>query len=170
MVRLVKRYGGGSRKLYDTEESRYVSLEEIAGWVRDGQHLRVVDSKTGEDETAQTLAQVIYEGERKGISLVPTEILHEVIRRGERAFQRRVGQLQEGVDRLVRAGVDKVKPLQEARVEMASLRDRLEQLERSLAALEAKPGAGRDGSPGNGREGRGGKREKAGRGARGGGE
>jgi hypothetical protein len=112
---------------------------------------------------------VIYEGERKGISLVPTEILHEVIRRGERAFQRRVGQIQEGVDRLVRAGVDKVKPLQEARVEMASLRDRLEQLERSLAALEAKPGARRDGSPENGGVGRGGKRGKAGRGGRGGG-
>ena len=38
MIRLIKRYGGGSRKLYDTEESRYVSLEEIAGWIRQGQH------------------------------------------------------------------------------------------------------------------------------------
>ena len=37
MVRLVKRYGGGSRKLYDTEESRYISLDEVAGWVRKGQ-------------------------------------------------------------------------------------------------------------------------------------
>ena len=44
MIRLIKRYGGGSRKLYDTEESRYVSLDEIAAWIRDGQELRVVDS------------------------------------------------------------------------------------------------------------------------------
>jgi len=149
MVRLIKRYGGGSRKLYDTEESRYVSLDEIAAWVRDGQLLRVVDSKTGENVTAQTLAQVIYEGERRGVSLVPTEILHEVIRRGERAFQRGVEQFQDRVDQLVRAGVDRVKPLQEARAEMTSLRDRLEQLERSLAALET-GGGGLGGGGGDG--------------------
>jgi polyhydroxyalkanoate synthesis repressor PhaR len=141
MVRLVKRYGGGSRKLYDTEESRYVSLDELAAWVRDGQQLRVVDSKTGENVTAQTLAQVIYEGERRGVSLVPTEILHEVIRRGERAVQRGVERFQDRVDRLVRAGMDRVKPLHEARQEMTSLRQRLEQLERSLGALEGN-GAG----------------------------
>jgi polyhydroxyalkanoate synthesis repressor PhaR len=146
MVRLIKRYGGGSRKLYDTEESRYVSLDEIAAWVRDGQQLRVVDSKTGENVTAQTLAQVIYEGERRGVSLVPTEILHEVIRRGERAVQRGVEQFQDRVDQLVRAGVDRVKPLQEARAEMTSLKDRLEQLERSLAALET--GGGGNGGGG----------------------
>jgi polyhydroxyalkanoate synthesis repressor PhaR len=147
MVRLIKRYGGGSRKLYDTEESRYVSLDEIAAWVREGQELRVADSKSGENVTAQTLAQVIYEGERRGVSLVPTEILHEVIRRGERALQRGVEQFQDRVDQLVRAGVDRVKPLQEARAEMASLKERLEQLERSLAALET--GGGGEGGGGS---------------------
>ncbi|HET7038682.1 MAG TPA: polyhydroxyalkanoate synthesis regulator DNA-binding domain-containing protein [Gemmatimonadales bacterium] len=140
MVRLIKRYGGGSRKLYDTEESRYVSLDQIADWVRAGQQLRVVDSKTGENVTAQTLAQVIYEGERRGISLVPTEILHEVIRRGGRAVQKGVERFQDRVDRLVRAGMDRVKPLQEARQEMSALRQRLEQLEHSLGALEGNGG------------------------------
>lgn len=136
MVRLVKRYGGGSRKLYDTEESRYISLEEIAGWVRDGQQVQVVDSKTGDDVTAQTLAQVIYEEERRGVSLLPTDLLHEVIRRGEQAVQRSVEEIQGRVDRLVRAGMDRVKPLQEARSEMDQLRERLDELERSLKALE----------------------------------
>jgi polyhydroxyalkanoate synthesis repressor PhaR len=135
MVRLVKRYGS-SRKLYDTEESRYVSLDEIAEWVRAGQRVQVADSKTGEDVTAQTLAQVIYEEERRGISLLPTELLHEVIRRGERALQWGVEEFQGRMDRLVRAGVDRVKPLQEARQEMDTLRGRLDQLEQSLAALE----------------------------------
>jgi len=138
MVRLVKRYGGGSRKLYDTEESRYVSLDEIADWVRAGQHVQVVDSKTGEDVTAQTLAQVIYEAERRGVSLLPTDLLHEVIRRGGQAVQRGVEEFQGRVDRLVRAGVDRVKPLQEAREGMEQRRTRLEDLERSLRALEAK--------------------------------
>jgi polyhydroxyalkanoate synthesis repressor PhaR len=125
MVRLVKRYGS-SRKLYDTEESRYVSLDEIAEWVRAGQRVQVADSKTGEDVTAQTLAQVIYEEERRGISLL----------RGERALQWGVEEFQGRMDRLVRAGVDRVKPLQEARQEMDTLRGRLDQLEQSLAALE----------------------------------
>ncbi len=140
MVRLIKRYGGGSRKLYDTEESRYVSLEELAGWVRDGQRLQVQDSKTGEDVTAQTLAQVIYDEERRGVSLLPSDLLHEVIRRGGEAVQRGVEQFQDRVDRLVRAGVDRVKPLQEAREEMEMLRGRLEQLEQSLRELETHGG------------------------------
>jgi polyhydroxyalkanoate synthesis repressor PhaR len=138
MIRLVKRYGGGSRKLYDTEESRYVSLDEIAAWVRGGQQVQVVDSKTAEDVTAQTLAQVIYEAERRGVSLMPTDLLHEVIRRGEQALQRGVEQFQGRMDRLVRAGVGRVKPLQEARDEMEQLRARLEDLERSLRALEGR--------------------------------
>ena len=57
MVRLIKRYE--SRKLYDTEESRYVSLDEIAAFVRLGQEVRVVDNATSEDVTGQTLAQII---------------------------------------------------------------------------------------------------------------
>ena len=44
MIRLIKRYE--SRKLYDTEESRYVSLDEISGWIRQGQEVKVVDNAT----------------------------------------------------------------------------------------------------------------------------
>jgi len=55
MVRLIKRYG--SRKLYDTEESRYVLLEDIAAWIRQGQEVRVIDNKSAEDVTAQTLTR-----------------------------------------------------------------------------------------------------------------
>jgi len=47
MIRLIKRYGGSSRKLYDTEESRYVSLEELSAWIRAGQELQILDSVTG---------------------------------------------------------------------------------------------------------------------------
>ena len=92
MVRLIRRYGGESRKLYDTEESRYVSLEELGNWVRKGQELRVVDSKTEEDVTAQTLAQIIYEAERHGGSVLSSAFFHEVIRRGGRALSSGVEQ------------------------------------------------------------------------------
>ena len=85
MERLIRRYGGGSRKLYDTGASRYVSLDELAALVRAGQELRVVDSATGEDVTGQVLAQVIYEGEKQGIRFLSPALLHDVIRRGEAA-------------------------------------------------------------------------------------
>lgn len=139
MTRLVKRYGGGSRKLYDTEESRYVGLEEVAGWVREGQELRVVDSRSGEDVTGQVLAQIIFEGEKRGASLLSTDLFHDLIRRGEAALQARVEQLQDGVDRLVKASVGQLPPMRDARGEMQALRDGIAGLERALRELE-RPG------------------------------
>ena len=85
MIRLIKRYG--SRKLYDTEESRYVALDELAGWIRTGQQIKVIDNKTSDDVTAQTLTQIISEEGRRGTSLLPNELLHELIRAGEQAVQ-----------------------------------------------------------------------------------
>jgi len=134
MIRLIKRYG--SRKLYDTEESRYVSLEELAGWIRHGQQIRVVDNKTAEDVTAQTLTQIISEEGRKGTSLLPNELLHELIRIGEQAVTSGVEQLQTRMDRLVQASMDRIGPVRRAREEMSRLREKLEELEGSLAEIE----------------------------------
>ncbi len=136
MIRHIKRYGGGSRKLYDTEESRYVSLEEVAEWVRRGQELQVVDSGTGEDVTGQTLAQIIYEDQKRGTAFLPSQFLHAVIRRGSRALAEGVGQVQHGMDRLVRASVDKLAPAGGMQQELALLRARLAELEESLEDLE----------------------------------
>jgi polyhydroxyalkanoate synthesis repressor PhaR len=139
MIRLIKRYGGGSRKLYDTEESRYVSLEEIAGWIRQGQQLRIVDSKTAEDVTAATLAQVIYEGEKRGVSFLSGDFLHQIIRRGGEAVSDQVDQLQAGVDRLV----GQIPPVRRARGEIVELRHSITELQRLVGALEEP----RDGAP-----------------------
>jgi len=139
MIRLIKRYE--SRKLYDTEESRYVSLEEIAVWIRDGQEVRVVDNATGGDVTPQTLTQIILDEGRRGTSFLPSELLHELVRMGERAVASGKEQLQQGVDRLVAASLDRLAPVRRAREEMTGLRARLEQLETSLSELEAAPAA-----------------------------
>jgi len=135
MVRLIKRYG--SRKLYDTEESRYVSLDELAAWIRRGQEIRVIDNKTAEDVTAQTLTQIISEEGRKGRTLLPNELLHDLIRAGEQAVSSGVEQIQMRMDQLVQAGIDRIGPVRRAREEMARLRERLDDLEHSLAELEA---------------------------------
>ena len=123
MIRLIKRYE--SRKLYDTEESRYVSLDEIATWVRTGQEVRVVDNATNNDVTSQTLTQIILDEGRKGTSFLPSELLHDLVRIGERAVSTGMEQVQHGVDRLI----DRLGPVRKAREEMSSLRARLEELE-----------------------------------------
>ncbi len=134
MIRLIKRYG--SRKLYDTEESRYVSLDELADWIRQGQEIRVVDNKTQAEVTSQTLTQIISEEGRKGRAMLPQEVLHELIRLGEQAVSSGVEQLQTSVDRLVQASIDKIGPVRRAREEMSRLRERLEILESSLAEID----------------------------------
>jgi polyhydroxyalkanoate synthesis repressor PhaR len=132
VVRLIKRYG--SRKLYDTEESRYVSLEDLGNWIRDGDEVRVVDNVTSEDVTAQTLSQVILEDSRRGAP-PPSEMLHTLIRQGGEWVTSGVGQLNEGVDRLLQAGAERLPPLRQMREETETLRRRLEELEASLAGF-----------------------------------
>ncbi len=134
MVRLIKRYD--SRKLYDTEESRYVGLDEIAAWVREGQEIRVVENGSGIDVTPQTLTQIILDEGRKGTSFLPSDLLHDLVRIGERAVHVGREQFSQGVDKLVQASIDHLGPVRKVREEMASLRSRLEDLEASLADLD----------------------------------
>ena len=61
--KVVKRYA--NRKLYDTERSCYVTLDDIAVMVRGGDDVQVIDNKSGEDLTSVTLAQIIFEAEKK---------------------------------------------------------------------------------------------------------
>ncbi len=138
MIRLIKRYE--SRKLYDTEESRYVSLDEISGWIRQGQEVKVVDNATGGDVTSQTLTQIILDEGRRGTSFLPSELLHDLVRIGERAVSSGFEQVSSGVDRLVQASIDRLAPVRRVREEMSSLRARLEQLESSLTDLEREQG------------------------------
>ncbi len=77
---LVKKYG--NRRLYDTEESRYVRLEEIADRIRTGADVQVVDAKSGADLTAPTLAQIIFE-DRNAARLLPVPLLLQLIRMGD---------------------------------------------------------------------------------------
>lgn len=73
----VKKYG--NRRLYDTEASRYVTLEEIAERVRLGEDLKVVDAKSGQDLTQITLAQIILES-RGAARLLPVPLLKQLVR------------------------------------------------------------------------------------------
>lgn len=140
MPRLIKRYG--SRKLYDTEESRYVSLEELASWIRDGQQLQVIDNKSGDDATASVLTQIISEEGRKGTSPFSGGFLHDLIRIGEntlKAGEEAVGKARAEASSLMNRSIEKIKsgsPASDMKSEMTKLRARLDALEASLEELD----------------------------------
>ncbi|WNG34491.1 transcriptional regulator [Archangium minus] len=75
--KVIKRYT--NRKLYDTVESRYVTLDEIAAMIKEGVEVQIVDNRTKEDLTSVTLAQIIFEEEKKR-NRMPLTVLREIIR------------------------------------------------------------------------------------------
>ncbi|MEQ6202591.1 polyhydroxyalkanoate synthesis repressor PhaR [Sulfitobacter sp. HNIBRBA2951] len=75
---LIKRYA--SRRLYNTETSDYVTLEDIAGFIRDGREVQIVDLKSGDDLTRQYLLQIIAEHESRGESVLPVAVLNDLVR------------------------------------------------------------------------------------------
>ena len=82
-MRTIKKYG--NRRLYDTEESRYITQEELATSVRKGIDVTVVDAKSGEDLTQVTLTQILLES-RGGTRLFPTPLLFKLVRLGDDAL------------------------------------------------------------------------------------
>ena len=83
--RVIKRYT--NRKLYDTDQSRYVTLEDIARLVRENEEVRVIDNETQDDLTAVTFAQIILEEEKRKTNLVSVPFLRKLIHSGEAAVQ-----------------------------------------------------------------------------------
>ena len=75
---LIKRYA--SRRLYNTETSDYVTLEDIAGFIHEGREVQIVDLKTGDDLTRQYLLQIIAEHESRGQSMLPVDVLNDLVR------------------------------------------------------------------------------------------
>ncbi|KAA9005612.1 polyhydroxyalkanoate synthesis repressor PhaR [Histidinibacterium aquaticum] len=75
---LIKRYA--SRRLYNTETSDYVTLEDIAGFIRDGRDVQIVDLKSGDDLTRQYLLQIIAEHESRGENMLPVAVLNDLVR------------------------------------------------------------------------------------------
>lgn len=82
--KVIKRYT--NRKLYDTVESRYVTLDEIAEMIKQGLEVKIIDNRSKEDLTSVTLAQIIFEEEKKQ-SQMPLAVLREIIRRPGESLQ-----------------------------------------------------------------------------------
>ena len=170
MGRLVKRYG--NRKLYDTSESRYVTLEEIARWVKAGEDVKILENDTGEDLTAVTFAQIILEEERRKNGLLSLRVVRDIIQHGEAALQgiaatvdrgmevirsaperagRRVGELTQVADRLgalQRVVEETVRRSVERVTTHPAFQKEMRRIERSVRALEARIARLRPGNDG----------------------
>jgi len=109
MVRLIKRYG--NRKLYDTRASRYVTLDNVAELVRAGEDLRIIDNDTGEDLTAVTFAQIIFEESKQKNGMPGVPLLRRIIQQGEEAVQDFINSVDRG-----REALDSVRTRAEKRV------------------------------------------------------
>ena len=74
---VIKKYA--NRRLYDTSASKYVTLDHLRELVKDNKKFQVVDAKSGDDLTRSVLAQIIFEEESKGETLLPVEFLRQLI-------------------------------------------------------------------------------------------
>ena len=152
--KIIKRYV--NRKLYDTERSRYVTLEDIAGVIKSGEEIQVVDNISGDDVTTVTLAQIIFETEKK-TSFMPIGLLRDLIRNGGESIgafareqadkvQAKAAEIKETADKLRKENVEKLHTL-EKRVggmmgrragggDDAHLEQEMDEISKRLVALE----------------------------------
>src|SRR4029079_3813856 len=93
--RVIKRYA--NRKLYDTQRSRYVTLDQIAEMIRSGEDVKIVDNNSKEDLTTITLAQIIFEEEKKQKSFLPLNAMRNIIQSGGERIEELVSQAQKKV-------------------------------------------------------------------------
>lgn len=103
---LIKRYA--SRRLYNTETSDYVTLEDIAGFVRAGREVQIIDLKSGDDLTRQYLLQIVAEHESKGESVLPVAVLTDLVRSYTNSVQSVVPQFLAASFEMLREGQAKM--------------------------------------------------------------
>ncbi|WP_343069996.1 polyhydroxyalkanoate synthesis repressor PhaR [Jannaschia sp. Os4] len=103
---LIKRYA--SRRLYNTETSDYVTLDDIAAFIRAGRDVRIVDLKSGDDLTRSYLLQIISEHESRGESVLPLGVLTDLVRSYTGAAQSVVPEFLQASFEMLRSGQSKM--------------------------------------------------------------
>lgn len=129
MTRIIKRYP--NRKLYDTEQSSYVTLDQIEAMVRAEIELRIIDHTSGEDITKATLAHIIFEHEKGRQGVLPLSALRGIIQSGGDLF----GRLQSPVTQFRDEFRRKAEAFEEGG---KAVRDFIESTQRSLDVMQAR--------------------------------
>lgn len=139
--KVIKRYQ--NRKLYDTSDSCYVTLDDISEMIKQGEEVEIVDNTTKEDLTAVTLAQIIFEEQKKKTHVLPMGTFREIIQGGGEALKdlvtrgaREISHVREFVDDKVRPAVENIQSIPFVQAEIEILKKKIDALERRLASNE----------------------------------
>lgn len=135
--KVIKRYQ--NRKMYDTSDSCYVTLEDISEMIKQGEEVEIVDNTTKEDLTAVTLAQIIFEEQKKKTHVLPLGTFREIIVGGGEALRdlvargaKELGNVRNFVDDKVKPAVENIQSIPLVQAEIESLKKRLEMLEKKI--------------------------------------
>ncbi|HSN84329.1 MAG TPA: polyhydroxyalkanoate synthesis regulator DNA-binding domain-containing protein [Polyangiales bacterium] len=156
-ARVIKRYA--NRKLYDTRDSKYVTLDRIAELVRNGEEVKVLDNRSQRDMTKVTLAQIIYEEQKSGHATAwSVQSLRDFIQQGrqklissfkESPVGRLVGRAEELGTEVYNAADDRVRAvLENATAHVRQLQGEVLRLQARIEELESKlrHGSSKEGS------------------------
>lgn len=143
--KIIKRYQ--NRKLYDTLESCYVTLEDISEMVKAGEEMQVIDNQTKEDLTAVTLAQIIFEEQKKKTNVLPLSTFKEIIQSGGETIKeimqrtietgaREIQTVRNFVGDKVRPAVENIQQIPAIQAELKQLRIKIESIEKKLGTAE----------------------------------
>ena len=117
MERIIKKYG--NRKLYDTQESRYVSLRDLKDYIRSGETVTIIDKQTGNDITSEVLTKAILEDTQDERDAITPGTLHDLIRWGSNTIEAGLERFGKSLNRVLPiAGSNDIKTLQERILEL----------------------------------------------------
>lgn len=137
-VRVIKRYQ--NRKLYDTTDSCYVTLDDISDMIKQGEDIQVIDNTNKDDLTSVTLAQIIFEAEKRQQNVLPLDTLINIVRSsGETIREIAHKAIETGahfVDDTIKPAVKGVQKIPTVQHEIQSLLNRIEDLEKRLDTKE----------------------------------
>jgi polyhydroxyalkanoate synthesis repressor PhaR len=145
--KIIKRYQ--NRKLYDTSDSCYVTLEDISEMIKQGDEVEVIDNETKEDLTAVTLAQIIFEEQKKKTHVLPMTTFQQIIRSGGDALKelaqkalatgaREIQNVRHFVDDRVRPAMENIQQIPTVQAEIRQLRAKIDALEKKLGEKHRK--------------------------------
>ncbi|OGQ04548.1 MAG: hypothetical protein A2W61_00570 [Deltaproteobacteria bacterium RIFCSPLOWO2_01_44_7] len=148
-TKVIKRYQ--NRKLYDTQDSCYVTLEDIRDMIKEGQDIQIIDNSSKEDLTSVTFAQIIFEEEKKHKGILPLNTFKEIIASGGEALKefvqkswesgsKEIQQVRTFVDKQIKPTVESLQSIPTVAQEIRNLKTKIETLERKLKEYERSKG------------------------------
>lgn len=146
-MKVIKRYQ--NRKLYDTQDSCYVTLEDIRDMIKEGLEIQVIDNASKEDLTSVTFAQIIFEEEKKQKGILPLntfkqiiassgEVLKELVQKSWESGIKEIKQVQTFVDKQIKPALESVQSIPTVASEIKHLKTKIEGLEKKLREYEEK--------------------------------